>query len=395
MDDRNISMEEYIRLEEEKAQRHGRTFNWKTATYGKMECCEDEDDCFTNFETKFPAIAFDDTLTSDATPSCEPTISPLNKNKIDFRISFDESDDEDYMVIFDNNSFSYKIISVDNLKTDSENDNDKVNMPSFPSPEPTDNYFDDLDRFKDFENEISSHCATSEWFKKDCIGLVTTWEDLVEKVVQKFYQLSNKNEEMEAEERIKTYEEYELNNTVTRDLKEPWLDNGVPYQLCDHICEPYHFKNGMTKWPTCSSDIDGFCNGGELPGMTKVEESWGDATPGGMKFCAWLKSSFKNFHELGYNVLVKLEECGNYGAESAGYTQDNQEHKKEHHDPSTCRFRRFRMIKYSFDVEDEYVAIKEHECSEHSESNIDTCQAYRELIRIMDEGWLMKKACDE
>ncbi|GKD12787.1 hypothetical protein Tco_1197194, partial [Tanacetum coccineum] len=90
-------MEEYIRLEEEKAQRHGRTFNWQTATYGKMECCEDEDDCFTNFETKFPAIAFDDTLTSDATPSCEPTISPLNKNKIDFRISFDESDDEDYM----------------------------------------------------------------------------------------------------------------------------------------------------------------------------------------------------------------------------------------------------------------------------------------------------------
>ncbi|GKA81463.1 hypothetical protein Tco_0788155, partial [Tanacetum coccineum] len=82
----------------------------------------------------------------------------------------------------------------------------------------------------------------------------------------------------------------------------------------------------------------------------------------------------------------------NYGAESAGYTQDNQEHKKEHHDPSTCRFRRFRMIKYSFDVEDEYVAIKEHECSDHSKTNIDTCQAYRELFRIMDEGWLVTKA---
>ncbi|GKD75989.1 hypothetical protein Tco_1334271 [Tanacetum coccineum] len=69
---------------------------------------------------------------------------------------------------------------------------------------------------------------------------------------------------------IRTYVEYELNNTMTRDLEEPWLDNGVPYQLCDHICEPYHFKNGMTKWPTCSSDIDGFCNGGELPGMVPV-----------------------------------------------------------------------------------------------------------------------------
>nr|GEU86818.1 hypothetical protein [Tanacetum cinerariifolium] len=28
-----------------------------------MEYCEDEDDCLTNFESKFPAIVFDDTLT--------------------------------------------------------------------------------------------------------------------------------------------------------------------------------------------------------------------------------------------------------------------------------------------------------------------------------------------
>ncbi|GJY91218.1 hypothetical protein Tco_0506414 [Tanacetum coccineum] len=47
-----------------------------------------------------------------------------------------------------------------------------------------------------------------------------------------------------------------------------------------------------------------------------------------------------------------------------------------------------RVIIYSFDVEDEYVAIKEHEHSDHSKTNIDTCQAYRERFRIMDEGWL-------
>ncbi|GKE11469.1 hypothetical protein Tco_1415020 [Tanacetum coccineum] len=116
MDDPNITMEEYIRLEEEKACKRGKVYNWETAKYGK--------------------------------------ICPLNDNKIDFRISFDESDDEAYTVIFDENSFSYKIISVNDLKTDSENDNDKVNMPSFPSPEPTVSYFDDLDFFKDFEKEF-------------------------------------------------------------------------------------------------------------------------------------------------------------------------------------------------------------------------------------------------
>nr|GFD22528.1 hypothetical protein [Tanacetum cinerariifolium] len=46
---------------------------------------------------------------------------------------------------------------------------------------------------------ISLAGAASEWLKKDYISSVTTWEDLVEKFVQKFYQLSDNNEEMEAD----------------------------------------------------------------------------------------------------------------------------------------------------------------------------------------------------
>ncbi|GJY06847.1 hypothetical protein Tco_0373901 [Tanacetum coccineum] len=84
MDDPNITMEEYIRLEEEKASRR--------------------------------AIVFNDALTSEVALSCERMVSPLNDNQIDFRISFDESDDEDYM--------------------------------------PMVSYFNNLDFFKDFENEF-------------------------------------------------------------------------------------------------------------------------------------------------------------------------------------------------------------------------------------------------
>ncbi|GKA30928.1 hypothetical protein Tco_0717233, partial [Tanacetum coccineum] len=105
-------------------------------------------------ETEFPAIVFNDNLTSNETLSCEPTVSSLNDNEIDFRIAFDESDDEDYTVVFDKNSFSYKIISTNDLKTDSENDNEKVNMPLFPSPEPSVSCIDDLYFFKDFKNEF-------------------------------------------------------------------------------------------------------------------------------------------------------------------------------------------------------------------------------------------------
>ncbi|GJZ03997.1 hypothetical protein Tco_0537272 [Tanacetum coccineum] len=124
MDDPSITMEEYIRIEEEKAQKRGKVYNWETAKYGKIWDDEDVHD-LRSVETEFPTIAFNDTLIS-----------------------------EDYTVIYDKNSFSYKIIYVNDLKTDSENDNEKVNMPLFPSPEPTVSCFDDLDFFKDFENEF-------------------------------------------------------------------------------------------------------------------------------------------------------------------------------------------------------------------------------------------------
>ncbi|GJW31880.1 hypothetical protein Tco_0051912 [Tanacetum coccineum] len=153
MDDPNFTMEEYIRLEEEKAHRRGKVYNWETAMYGKIWYDENVHDP-RSVETEFPAIVFDDAFTSEVTHSCEPTVSPLNDNEINFRISFIESEDEDYTVIFDKNSFSYKINSANDLKTDSENDNEKVNMPSFPSPEPTINCFDDLDFFNDFEKEF-------------------------------------------------------------------------------------------------------------------------------------------------------------------------------------------------------------------------------------------------
>ncbi|GJW18683.1 hypothetical protein Tco_0026119 [Tanacetum coccineum] len=114
MDDPNITMEEYIRLEEEKAQKRDKVFNWETAKYGKIWYDEDVHD-LRSVKIEFPAIVFNDNLTSNETHFCEPTISSLN-DEIDFRVSFDDSDDEDYT--------------------------------------PTVNCFDDLDFFKDFENEF-------------------------------------------------------------------------------------------------------------------------------------------------------------------------------------------------------------------------------------------------
>ncbi|GKF30415.1 hypothetical protein Tco_0100213, partial [Tanacetum coccineum] len=72
MDDPNITMEEYIRLEEEKSRRRGKVYNWETVMYGKIWYDEDVYD-LRSVETEFPAIVFNDCLTFEETPSCEPT----------------------------------------------------------------------------------------------------------------------------------------------------------------------------------------------------------------------------------------------------------------------------------------------------------------------------------
>ncbi|GJW24388.1 hypothetical protein Tco_0038199 [Tanacetum coccineum] len=107
-------MEEYIRLEEEKYQKHGKVFNWETAKYGKIWYNKDIHD-LRSVETEFLAIALNDGLSSEKTLSCKPMVSSLN-DEINFRISYDYSDDEDHT--------------------------------------PTVSCIDNLDFFKDFENEF-------------------------------------------------------------------------------------------------------------------------------------------------------------------------------------------------------------------------------------------------
>ncbi|GKC30013.1 hypothetical protein Tco_1037307, partial [Tanacetum coccineum] len=63
MEDPNITMEEYIRLQAKKARRRGQTFNWETTTYGKVYC--DNLDFFIDFEADFPAIVYNDALPSN------------------------------------------------------------------------------------------------------------------------------------------------------------------------------------------------------------------------------------------------------------------------------------------------------------------------------------------
>nr|GEX37850.1 hypothetical protein [Tanacetum cinerariifolium] len=127
MDELNITKEEYIQLMADKAHKHGQVFAWETAKYGKIY---DNIELFNDFEANFPAIVYNDALVSDPEVSSEPTVSPHNAIKVDFdfTISFSESDDEDYTIIYDKNSSSYKLISVNDLKLDTDSDIYEINV---------------------------------------------------------------------------------------------------------------------------------------------------------------------------------------------------------------------------------------------------------------------------
>nr|GEW13458.1 hypothetical protein [Tanacetum cinerariifolium] len=66
----------------------------------------------------------------------------------------------------------------------------------------------------------------------------------------------------------------------------------------------------------------------------------------------------------------------NYEASNAGDTQDNQRHEEHRdnptHEPSVCKIRRFEMMKYSFNTNEEYIAIKEFEYLNHPKVTLDT-----------------------
>ncbi|GKB40406.1 putative reverse transcriptase domain-containing protein, partial [Tanacetum coccineum] len=126
MDNPNLTMEEYIKLQAEKAQRHGWTYNWETVTYGKSYC--DDLEFFTDFEADYPSIVYNDALTSNVNVPSKTLVSIYNaiKADIDFSISFSESDNEDYTFISDKNSFSYKLIPLNDLKPKPVNDHVEI-----------------------------------------------------------------------------------------------------------------------------------------------------------------------------------------------------------------------------------------------------------------------------
>nr|GEV62670.1 RNA-directed DNA polymerase, eukaryota [Tanacetum cinerariifolium] len=76
--------------------------------------------------------------------------------------------------------------------------------------------------------------------------------------------------------------------------------------------------------------------------------------------------------------------------------EDNEsEELCEVHELPVCNTRRYMMIKYLFNNDEEYVVVKEDEYNDLTITRKEACRAYQEIFRILGEGWMLIRGGSE
>nr|GEU59771.1 integrase, catalytic region, zinc finger, CCHC-type, peptidase aspartic, catalytic [Tanacetum cinerariifolium] len=130
---------------------------------------------------------------------------------------------------------------------------------------------------------------------------------------------------------------------------------------------------------------DGYCNGGNLPGAYIVRNALRYQV---FKWYEALKDGKIKEEALENNVVIE----GIIEDEDDESSNEDKERCElfDDHDQPVCNIRRFKMIKYLFRQDEEYVPIKEDESDDLTSIREDACQTltYQEIFRMMDEGWM-------
>ncbi|GKC68571.1 hypothetical protein Tco_1101169 [Tanacetum coccineum] len=87
-------------------------------------------DFFKDFENEFPAIVYNDALTSKSDFLTEPTISPKHVDEFNLKdeTSLSECDEKEQNVLYFNGIFPFNVIYPDYLKSDKDNDIDEIDI---------------------------------------------------------------------------------------------------------------------------------------------------------------------------------------------------------------------------------------------------------------------------
>ncbi|GJT03601.1 hypothetical protein Tco_0824770 [Tanacetum coccineum] len=128
--------------------------------------------------------------------------------------------------------------------------------------------------------------------------------------------------------------------------------------------------------PTCSWIDDGYCNGGNLPGTYIIRNQ--------------LHYQDYEWYEGLEDSELKDEVLRNKAIMEGFINEGGDESQElcEVHELPVCNIRRYMMIKYSFNNDEEYVAVKEDEYDDLTITREEACLP-RNLLDNgpMKEGW--------
>ncbi|GKC13908.1 hypothetical protein Tco_1010690 [Tanacetum coccineum] len=191
--------------------------------------------------------------------------------------------------------------------------------------------------------------------------------------------------------------------------EKPWTDTGVwtEPKIVIHTGKPFNYKTGCLEWTAYNWMNDGYCNGGNLPGTYIIgnqlhyqDYEWYEA----LEDCELKEEALRNKAIMDgfinddddksrcelkrrWNIYTNYDDTYEISHE------DNESNELcEVHEPPVCNIRKYMMIKYSFNNDEEYVAVKEDEYDDLTMTRKDACQAYQEIFRILDEGWMVTRA---
>ncbi|GJY85004.1 hypothetical protein Tco_0499030 [Tanacetum coccineum] len=214
---------------------------------------------------------------------------------------------------------------------------------------------------------------------------------------------------------FKTYEDYKNDWIYEWNKDEPWVDE-KPWTnagVCTkptpvkHTCKPFNYKTRCSEWPTCSWRDDGYCNGGNLPRTYIIgnqlhyqDYEWYEALEDSklkdlaLRNKAIMKGVInEDDDESCYEQNRRWNIYTNYDdVYEINHRNNEREELCEIHELPVCNIRRYMMIKYLFNNEEEYVAIKEDEYDDLTITRKEAYRAYQEIFQIMDEGWMVSRA---
>nr|GEY84102.1 hypothetical protein [Tanacetum cinerariifolium] len=140
MEDLNITIEEYIRLEEEKARRH----DLKTDSENDNEkvnmplfpspealiICVDDLDFFKDLENEFSTIVYNDAQMSKSGFIIELILSPQHIGEFDLNdeTSLSKYDEEEQNNLYFNDLFPFNVIHPDDIKSEKDNDDKEIDI---------------------------------------------------------------------------------------------------------------------------------------------------------------------------------------------------------------------------------------------------------------------------